>query len=502
MAIRYLDNEQEQPPAVGRVQSSSRIRYLDEQPQQVGYGEDVARTLPGIPARAAIRAGMILPDIANAVVAAPQYLYEGIVGDDRPNFQPYKPLYGSEDVIGGLDIYQPQTGLGVGIDIAGDMFLGAKAGKQLKTRAIKKAGVSTPESIKSLDVIPEAKLAAKKATKVNPVESGIKASQAISRQFDVDTTLQRQLYGEANKIGKIYSIETPQLYNKIDDIVGYLEGKVAVDTPEFRALTELKDIRSGMQSKYGSPKIRERVSPIVDEFGNAIGSQGQKALQPKGIEPADLIEIKTVLNSGLKPNKFATSGSAKIIELKKYVNEALKQASVANPQFGKALRAAEKQAAKVSLYKEDSLRQIWQPEDYLAFKTGGELPSDTINRAAQILQNINTKATGKVSALSKILPKDQAREIVKEAFRYGKQKKPNLLKSAAQAISRQPVAATRTAIESITTPAEMPLDDLAKYISRMQEARYLRQPTPNYNQNLGAAMGAQAILNAIYGAQQ
>jgi hypothetical protein len=497
MPIRYLDNEQSALPP---KQASGRIRYLDdENSQQIGYGEDAAKTISGIPARAVIRAGMIVPDLANAAVAGPQYLYEGIIGKDRPDFQPYQPFYGSEDAIGAVGLYQPQTGLGQAIDIAANVFLGSKVGKMANKRMTREAGVSTPESVKSLDIIPEAKLAAKKTAKVNPVESGIRANQAISRQYDFDTSLQRQLYAEANKIGKVYSIETPELYKKMDDIVGYLEGKVAVDTPEFRALTELKDIRSGMQTKYGKPEIPDTTSSIVDEFSRPIVTRGQQAVSAKGVEPADLIEIKTVLNSGLKPNKFATSGSTKIIELKKYVSNALKDASAAKPEFGKALKLAEKQAGKVGLYKEDSLRQLWQPEDYLAFRAGGELPADTINRASQLLQNINTKATGKISNLSKILPREQAKQIVKEAFRYGKQKKPNLLKAATQVISRQPVSATRTAIESVTTPAEMPLDDLAKYIARMQQGRYMRQPAPNYNQNLGTAMGAQAILNAING---
>lgn len=57
---------------------------------------------------------MVLPNLLNEAVAGPQYLYEGVFGEDRKDFKPWQPFFSSSDVakeIPGLN-YQPKTAEG------------------------------------------------------------------------------------------------------------------------------------------------------------------------------------------------------------------------------------------------------------------------------------------------------------------------------------------------------------------------------------------------------
>lgn len=74
---------------------------------------DVAKTIGSNIAKGGVDALMTLPNLLNQAAAGPQYLYEGLVGEDRPDFKPWQPFLSSEDVVSGSAIdYKPQTDAG------------------------------------------------------------------------------------------------------------------------------------------------------------------------------------------------------------------------------------------------------------------------------------------------------------------------------------------------------------------------------------------------------
>lgn len=80
---------------------------------QPSAASDLVKTIGSNLAKGVVDTAMILPNIANAAVAGPQYLYEGLIGQDRKDFKPYQPFFSSEDVVSGSAIdYAPKTTAG------------------------------------------------------------------------------------------------------------------------------------------------------------------------------------------------------------------------------------------------------------------------------------------------------------------------------------------------------------------------------------------------------
>lgn len=491
--------------------------FSNQQSQQstpeIGVGEDVARSVGSNLVGGGIDLAMTLPNIVNQIAAGPQLLGRGIAdtispllgAEPQPRGKLWQPLFGSSDVESAIrTAYDPQTIAGkavvLPIRIAGGI-VGAKglqaagnskfaldetSGKQVST-----PNKNLPSGMENLDVLPEASKGTTFAKKVNPLEVGIEANQKISKQYGADTEMQRNLYADLNQKGKVFSIKAPDLYSKLDDMVGYLENKVAVDTPEYRAYTELKEFRDNLSNKYGIESTPNKISPIVDENGAPIITQGKQGVNAYGIEPSDLVDLKTTINSGLKPNKFSTAGNSKILQFKKYVQNGLDEASGLSPEFATALKNAEKQAARVGMYREDSLKPLWQPEDYVAWKSGGEIPADTQTRAAKFLENVNNRALGRASSISKILPKEDTQSILKAAIKHGKQTRPNIPAATMMAISGHPLAALRTGLSSMVNNQISPLEELAANIKNLQRPPIPQRPVNPQNVS---GMGAMAPL--------
>src|SRR6185369_10265783 len=188
-----------------------------------------------------------------------------------------------------------------------------------------------------------------------------------------------------------------------------------IDTPEHRAFTELSEMKDNLANKYGIASVAPKTSAVLDASGNPIITPGQQGVAAYGIQPSDLVDLKTAINSGLKPNKFTNAGQAKILDFKSYVQNALDQASQLSPEFGGALSAAEKQAAKVGIYKDPMLRGLWQPEDYVAYKAGNQPSASTFNRQAGFLNSLDTTNAGRSYSLASILPPDQAQSLIRAA---------------------------------------------------------------------------------------
>lgn len=458
-------------------------------PAKIGVGEDMLKSAAGGLERGVAALPMILPNTLNQAVAGPQMLYRGLTGGEHDNSPLYQPFYSSEDVLqalpDALKPHTPQTAAGVGVDLASQLSGNLLAGKAAPVvangvgdlLADNTSGVVRPQAqpqalpagMQDLSVLPDAaKQAGMLPKKVNALEVGLDANKSISQQYEVDTGLQRQLYGDLNQKGAVMSIKAPELYSKLDDMIGYLKDKVAVDTPEYRAYTELKEYRDNLDTKYGIQGTPDKTAQLPSWKQPMVVEKGTPAQDAYGIEPSDLVDLKTAINTGLKPNNFSNAGSMKILSFKKYVQNGLDEASSISPEFGTALKAAEAQAKKVSIYKSPELKPLWQPQDYVAYKGNGDLPAATQSRAAKFLDNLNTQKVGRASTLAKILPKDQATTVLKHAINNARSQTPNVAGAAAQAISGHPIAAVKTVASSIVNPKKIPLQDLAKQIRGMQ----------------------------------
>lgn len=471
---------------------------------EINAYEDVAKTVGSKGLQGALSIPMVIPDLMNQAVAGPQYLYEGIIGKDRKDFQPYKPFYGSEDVTSmmGLD-YQPQTTAGKISEIPaiiGGSLLGAKTVQKATpgvNRFLSDTGSGKPPpppkkplpvGMEGLDVLPEAnKKVGFMRKKPNPLEVGIDVNQKISKQYGADTELQRNLYADLNAKGKKFSLKAPDLYNKLDDMVTHLEKyDIAPDTSEYRTLMDLKDFRDNLNQKYGISGTPDKTMQMPSWKQKMVVEKGTPGQAAYGIEPSDLVDLKTTINSGLKPNRFPKAGDAKIMQFKKYVQDSLNEAGGVSPEFKRSLMAAEKQAARVGIYKEDSLKPLWQHEDYVAWKGGTPLQADTQNRAARLLDNLNSQVLGRSSSLSKILPKDDLKKIFRAAIlnAKGRKKLPFPTKTGV----------AKNTVDSILNPDTQPLQEIARHLAEMQKIP-TTAPTQAYPKNLEYGTIAAMLSN-------
>lgn len=106
-------------------------------PPKVDTLTDVVKSIPAGLQRGAAATAMMLPNIANAAVAGPQYLYEGLIGRDRPDFKPVQPFYSSEDALQmlpeGARPYNPQTGAGKAVEFVSEMVGGVAGAKAIRS---------------------------------------------------------------------------------------------------------------------------------------------------------------------------------------------------------------------------------------------------------------------------------------------------------------------------------------------------------------------------------
>lgn len=316
----------------------------------------------------------------------------------------------------------------------------------------------------------------------NPLQTGLEANQKISQGFEANTALQRQAYDDLNKVGSSFSVPQQQLYDKLNSTIDYLQDKVGEGSQEHQALSELKDIRDDLIKKYsisGTPDKTIQM-PSWKQPMTIKGDPGQSAY---GIQPSDLVDIKTAINSGLNPNKFMTHGKSIILGLKSYVQQGLNEASTTVPEFGDALNKAESQAAKVAQYRNPALKALWQPEDYVAYKSGNATAPTMVNRAARFLDNMqsDTQATGRAFALSKVLEPDDLKGLIRNAVLHANRNKPTILGALASVIPNPlhpfdyihsgfgiPGAITK-AYGAMTGVEPSPLENLAAQLKAMQK---------------------------------
>lgn len=447
--------------------------------QQPSIGMDVAKSVGSNLVQGAASLPMAVPNLVNGLFTGPQLLGRGIASGvdkvfgipEQPRGDLWKPFFDSGDVTqaAGLD-YQPKTVAGAAVaipaQIGGAMLAGGAASRMINNPP----SIATDESSGSqIPVKAQTKTASQPEENIlqtagkntllkgkpNALQAGYEANQKISAQYGSDKELQANLYNDVNQKGSVLSIKAPDLYSRLDDLTNYLNGKVAVDTPEYRALTELKEYQDSLQSKYGIAGTSDKAMQLPSWKQPMVVQKGSKGQEAYGIQPSDLVDLKTTINSGLKPNKFSDAGSAKILAFKKYVQGALDDASSISPEFGQALTKAETQAAKVGQYRSPALRALWQPEDYVSYKAGNAPSAATLGRARGFLNNLNTSGSGATAggrpfSLATILPKEDAQAIFRAAILNSK---PSGIKGA------------------ILPAPPSPLSELADQISKMK-AKY------------------------------
>lgn len=257
----------------------------------------------------------------------------------------------------------------------------------------------------------------------NALRAGQEANQAISHQYGIDTSLQRELYGNLNDVGSKFSMPADEVYNRLDDLTGYLKDKIAPEMPENRALSQLQEIRDNLQSKNSVPQIG--VKPVPDATGEIpIQDDYQPGIKAYGLQPSDAVDIKTTLNQLVKSGKFTNAGQAKILDFKNYIQDFLNQASDVHPEFGNALTKAETQAARVGMYHDPKLAGLWQPKpDYLSYKGETTPSAETFDRMANFMDKLNSgsPAAGESYSLAQILPHEQLQNIFRNALLQNKE---------------------------------------------------------------------------------
>jgi len=330
-----------------------------------------------------------------------------------------------------------------------------------------------PQELSNLSMLPAAAKGTTFAKAPNPIDAGLKANQAISQQYGQDLSTLQSHYKTLNGLGNIFSVKAPELYGKLDGIINYLSDKVAPGSKEHLALSNLIDIRDNLSEKYSVNSKPPQDTGIINPNGEPIIKPGVKGVEAYGINPSDLVDIKTAINSGLNTNRFVTSGGGKLLAFKSYVNDALKNASDLSPEFGKALNTAEKQAARVGQYKSSQLKPLWQPEDYVAWKaaqndpTNAGVSASTLSRANEFLDNLNSDKAGRASILSTLLPPEMAKQVLRQAIIHGRRTTPNFASAGMQLAGGSPIGALKTLGASVMNPQEVPLLELSKNLKKM-----------------------------------
>lgn len=477
------------PTAEGGNMFADLIPANQSQPQQpqIGVAEDVMKSgASGVAA-----SPFWLGDMANAATQGFTRLagtgYEALGGELTPEqaqalTYPKLPFNSSSDI---LPLHEPQTGFGVAANIAGGMAgagaIGAGGRKLANTQfmqsqssgsQIPKAPPLSPDLQPLANVLPEAaKKTGMMAKKPVPIESGLKANNAISRQYSIDSELQNTLYGKADEIGQTFNIKAPELYKYTENTVNHLKSQVAAGSDEQAALSQLDEILSSLKDKYGIAGKTKDV--IQDPSLPKMNIAGEKGVNAYAISPNDAVLIKRVINDGLSSKAAVKAGGAKLLGLKSYVNRVLEEAGQLKPEYKKAISAAEKQAARMGIYRSKELRPIWNmKEDYVPWKAvqNGNattaVSEGTLTRANKFLETVNSKNAGRASVIAKILPKSESTQIMREAIIHGKATKPGLRLAAGQAISGHPIDAAISIGRAVMTPQQQPLTDLAKQLKR------------------------------------
>jgi hypothetical protein len=346
---------------------------------------------------------------------------------------------------------------------AADSFAAASAANA----AAKATAEDAPIGLDKLDVLKEANKGTAFASKPNALVEGLRGNQAISAAYDADKQVMSSIASDLQTEGSKFTLQMPEIYDKLNKTIDTLSNRVAPGSQEEGALRQLMDIRDNLQEKYAAPP----------EFKPGNLGVVSTPTEATGISPNDLVSIRKSINSGLNANKFLTAGKGQLLDLKTIVNDGLDKASEVSPEFGAHLDKFNKQAARLGLYEEDSVKPLWQPEDYVAYKAKINDPvhpgiaNDTISRATTFLDNLNSTKGGRAAALSEILSPDKATPILRSAIINARRNAPSLFNAAGQLATGHPLNAAMTAVKAMFSSSKSPLVDLANQATKSGYAK-------------------------------
>lgn len=301
-----------------------------------------------------------------------------------------------------------------------------------------------PTELKNLTPVIESEGSTLFSKNPNALHSGLEANKQISTSYDAAKTRTKLANDAAREAGNNTPIPAGDVYNKLDNIIGSLQGKVAPGTKEAGALDQLTNIRDNLIAK--NPIVKSSAGEIIPE---------------RTILGSDLMDIEKTINQGLPDNKFINSGTGKSLTFKNVVQDAIGRAGEINSEFAQKYTDYKSEATNLmkTYVNNDQLKPFWQPEDYVSWKANQENPQqslytdDTLNRANKLLDNLNTRDTGKISALIGALPPEQSQKIMREAFVRAKKEKISLPNAIAKVATGHLAGGIETAFKVIGNKA-------------------------------------------------
>jgi hypothetical protein len=287
----------------------------------------------------------------------------------------------------------------------------------------------------------------------NKTASGLEAIEAINREYHLGKTATREAYDLTKAEGN-FPVLGSGIENELDRVTTHLADKVAIGSKEQVALGKLN-------------KIREKIAS-----GDSLTAN-------------EILDIKQTINSNISKNKFGTSGDAVLINFKDVVQKGLDKAGTINPKFAENLTEAELRNSSLNAKFKDNkaLSKFWSPKDYTQWvrsKNAAEkgidispITDETVGRASQFLDNMNTADAGKIQAALNALPPIQRRKIARDAYVLAKKEKISLPNAIRQLLTLNPRGFGTAGKAFITKSAEnAPLENYIK------DLKGLRIPKP------------------------
>ena len=337
--------------------------------------------------------------------------------------------------------------------------------------------IPSPQMQQLQPLVQAAKDAPLLARKPNDLKIGMKANRGISTEYENSLSNARAKYAVTAERGSFSipssDLEVSNYYGKLDDLISHLSEQPTLTQNENVALNKLRDIRGGLRQKFSSePSI------VFDDVHGPVKVGGGKGM---GVGANDLVEIKQTLNEGFPSNSFFTKGDAKLKSFNEHTQNLLKRAGNINPEFRKSLSEADAfwRDSVSGRFHTKSLNPFWQPEDYYAYKSyktaqeriaAGEpdiIPPERdftdwgMTRAGKVLENLNNKNVGRITALQRALPKEMQQEVLKAAFVKARKESPTAKNLVIKAATLRLGGAAHIA-KDIITGKPSPLVDIAK----------------------------------------
>lgn len=288
----------------------TRAQAVTEPPSTT---EDVTKSAASGLAKGVVDGLMVLPNLANEAVAGPQYLYEGLVGQDRKDFQPYKPFFSSSDVTTDSAIdYKPKTTAGKVVNVAAQLGgnivtpsavnkVGNKLSPGVRQTAAERKDISQAkydQVDKSGAVLDDQVFQdfSAKAAQIRPQGRIQKATESVDK-FD-------EALAEVQKVASVKNMtigEVKQLDERLTNLAEGARGVNGKGTPESRLINQLKHTwRSTVEdaADKGLVTVKSKPNTAFDTADDYVYHT----------TPKDDFNVDSFTKKGILPSKDGYSG--------------------------------------------------------------------------------------------------------------------------------------------------------------------------------------------------